>query len=321
MNKRFKKAGVLGAGVMGANIAAQLSNVGIDTVLLDIAKPVSGNQINEENKKIRNSFALMGIERAKKASPPSFYIPENAELITAGNIEDDIGLLKDVDIVIEAIVEDLSLKRGLFKRIEQQLKPDTVVTSNTSGISVADMCEGLPKNFREHFAVTHFFNPPRYMKLLEIVKGPDTLPEVIKTIVENFEQILGKRIVFAKDTPNFIANRIAVFTTLNNIRMMTELGLSVEAVDELTGTVIGFPKSATFRTTDIVGLDTLVHVAGNVFRKASDDEKRNIFIPPELIKVMMGKGLLGDKSGHGFYKKEKDENGEKVILSLDFNRM
>ncbi len=321
MIKKIKKAGVIGAGVMGANIAAQLANVGIDTVLLDIVPPVSGNEIEKDDIKFRNSLAIKGIERVKKSSPASFYLAENAGLITAGNLEDSINLLKDVDIVIEAIVEDFSLKRKLFKRIEREIKPDTIVTSNTSGISIADMCDGFSQNFREHFAVTHFFNPPRYMKLLEIVKGPDTLPEVIDTITENFEHVIGKRIVYAKDTPNFIANRIAVFSTLNNIRAMTELGLSVEAVDELTGTVIGFPKSATFRTNDIVGLDTLVHVAGNVLKKATDDEKRDIFVPPDIVKTMMEKNLLGDKSGKGFYKREKNTKGERVILSLDYNKM
>ena len=321
MNKKIKKAAVIGAGVMGANIAAQLANVGIDTLLIDIVPPVSGNEIDKDEKNYRNSFALKGIKRAQKSSPASFYLAENARLITAGNLEDDAGLLKDVDIVIEAIVEDLSLKKELFKKIEKELKPGTIVTSNTSGISVADMCEGLSKDFRKHFAVTHFFNPPRYMKLLEVVKGPDTLPEVIDVIVENFERVIGKSIVFAKDTPNFIANRIAVFTTFNNIRVMTELALTIETVDELTGTVIGFPKSATFRTTDIVGIDTLFHVAGNVFRNAPDDEKRNIFVPPDVINTMLENNLLGEKSGQGFYKKKKATNGESIILSLDWNKM
>jgi 3-hydroxyacyl-CoA dehydrogenase len=321
MKKKIKKAGVIGAGVMGANIAAQLANVGIETILLDIIPPESGNGTNREERRFRNSFALKGIERAKKSSPASFYLAENAELITAGNLEDDTGLLKDADIVIEAIIEDLSLKRELFKKLEKELRPGTIVTSNTSGISVADMCDGFSISFREYFAVTHFFNPPRYMNLIEIVKGPDTLPEVIDRITENFERVIGKRIVMAKDTPNFIANRIAVFSSMNNIRVMTELNLSVEEVDELTGTILGFPKSATFRTNDIVGLDTLVHVAGNVFRNAPDDEKRDIFNPPDIVKTMMDKKLLGDKSGQGFYKKERGRGGERVILSLDFNKM
>lgn len=321
MNKKIKKAGVIGAGVMGANIAAQLANVGIDTVLLDIVPPASDNEINKNDIEFRNSFAIKGIKRAQKSSPASFYLSENAKFIIPGNLEDNLDLLKDVDIVIEAIVEDLSIKRDLFRKIEKNINPCTIVTSNTSGISAADMCEGFSKEFREHFAVTHFFNPPRYMKLLEVVKGPDTLPEVIETITENFEHVLGKRIVYANDTPNFIANRIAVFTTLNNIRVMTELGLSVEEVDELTGTVIGFPKSATFRTTDIVGLDTLVYVAGNVFKNAPDDEKQEIFNPPDEIKIMMENNYLGEKSGQGFYKKERDIKGERIILSLDLNKM
>ncbi len=321
MKRRIKKAGVIGAGVMGANIAAQLANVGIDTILLDILPPVSGDTANTGDRKFRNSIALKGLERAKKASPASFYIPENAELITVGNIEDDIDLLKGVDIVIEAIVEDLSFKRDLFKRLDNILKPGTITTSNTSGISVVKMCEGLSTGFKNHFAVTHFFNPPRYMKLLEIVKGPDTLPEVIDTLAENFENIVGKRIVYAKDTPNFIANRIAVFSTFNNIRVMTGLGLSVEAVDELTGEVLGFPKSATFRTTDIVGLDILMHVAGNVFENAPDDEKRDLFIPPDVINRMLEKGFIGEKNGQGFYKKTIAKDGGRMILALDINRM
>ena len=321
MKRKIKKAGVIGAGIMGANIAAQLANVGINTILLDIVPPVSGATANTDDRKFRNSIALKGLERAKKASPASFYIAENAELITAGNIEDDIELLKDVDIVIEAIVEDLSLKKDLFKRLDNVLKPGTIITSNTSGISVAKMCEGLSTGFKNHFAVTHFFNPPRYMKLLEIVKGPDTLPEVIDILAENFENIIGKRIVYAKDTPNFIANRIAVFSTFNNIRVMTDLGLSVEAVDELTGEVLGFPKSATFRTMDIVGLDILMHVAGNVFRNAPDDEKRDIFVPPDIVNRMMEKGFIGEKSGQGFYKKTVAKDGGRMILALDINRM
>ena len=321
MKRKIKKAGVIGAGIMGANIAAQLANVGINTILLDIVPPVSGATANTDDRKFRNSIALKGLERAKKASPASFYIAENAELITAGNIEDDIELLKDVDIVIEAIVEDLSLKKDLFKRLDNVLKPGTIITSNTSGISVAKMCEGLSTGFKNHFAVTHFFNPPRYMKLLEIVKGPDTLPEVIDILAENFENIIGKRIVYAKDTPNFIANRIAVFSTFNNIRVMTDLGLSVEAVDELTGEVLGFPKSATFRTMDIVGLDILMHVAGNVFRNAPDDEKKDIFVPPDIVNRMMEKGFIGEKSGQGFYKKTVAKDGGRMILALDINRM
>ena len=321
MDRKIKKAGVMGAGVMGANIAAQLANVGIETVLLDIVPAVSNNSGNINDKKFRNSLALKGLERAKKARPASFYLPENAGLISVGNLEDDLGLLQGVDMVIEAIIEDLALKRGLFKRIEKTLEPGTIVTSNTSGISAAKMCEGFSTEFRRHFAVTHFFNPPRYMKLLEIVRGPDTLPETIDLIAETFENIIGKRIVYAKDTPNFIANRIAVFTTFNNIRVMKELGMSVDAVDELTGEILGFPKSATFRTTDIVGLDTLTHVAGNVFKNAPDDEKRDTFIPPEIIDHLIEKGFLGEKSGQGFYKKTIGRDGSKKILSLDINSL
>jgi len=325
MKKRIKKAGVIGAGVMGANIGAQLANVGIDTVLLDIVPPDAKDDYKKDvdfkSREFRDRFAREGLERAKSASPASFYIPENVELISIGNLDDDMALLQNKDIIIEAVIEDLEIKRSLFRKLDKVLKPGTIITSNTSGISASDMCKGLSENFRRNFAVTHFFNPPRYMKLLEMVPGPDTLPEVIEILSDNFEQIIGKRIVYAKDTPNFIANRIGVFSTFDNIRVMTELGLTIEEVDELTGPVIGFPKSATFRTTDIVGLDTLVHVAKNVFKGAPDDEMREIFNIPDLVRNMFEKGLTGDKSGQGFYKKDRDEEGNRVILSLDLNKM
>ena len=321
MKKKITRAGVIGAGVMGATIAAQFANVGIETVLLDIVPAGTENINNKNNPEFRNSIAQKGVERAKKSRPPSFYVKQNADLIKIGNAEDDLALLKGADIVIEAITEDLSLKRNLFKKIEKILDEGTIVTSNTSGISVTDMCEGFSSSFKQHFAVTHFFNPPRYMKLVEVVRGPDTLPEVVDIIAENLEQLIGKRIVFAKDTPNFITNRVSVFTTLNNIRWMNKLGMTIEEVDELTGKVIGFPKSATFRTTDIVGLDILFHVAGNVLKITFDKEIREVFEPPEMMRKMMEEGLLGDKTGSGFYKKEIDSKGARKILALDFNKM
>ncbi len=321
MKKKITRAAVLGAGVMGANIAAQLVNVGIDTVLLDIVPAGTENIKNKNTPEFRNGIALKGVERAKKSSPPSFYLQLNADLIRIGNIEDDLNLLKDVDIVIEAITEDIFLKRDLYKKIEKIIEPGTIITSNTSGISVNDLCEGFSTGFRQYFAATHFFNPPRYMKLLEIIPGPDTLPEVIETIAENCKQVIGKRIVYAKDTPNFIANRVSVFTTLNNIRWMNRLGLTIEAVDELTGPVIGFSKSATFRTTDIVGVDTLLHVAGNVFNITFENDIRDVFDSPEMIRKMIEKSLLGDKSGSGFYKKDIDSKGARKILVLDFDKM
>ena len=322
MEKKIKRAGVIGAGVMGATIAAQLANVGIKTILLDIVPPKLTEDdkkkgLTEESPTFRNKFAQNGVQGALKSKPASFYIPENAKLITIGNLEDNLSWLSEVDLIIEVVVERLDIKQSVFEKIESILTPGTLVTSNTSGISAAAMCEGRSETFRKHFAITHFFNPPRYMKLLEIVPGPDTLPEVVETLAEMCEKIVGKGIVYAKDTPNFIANRIGIFGMFTIIQAMMDLGLTVEAVDKLTGPVIGHAKSASFRTTDLVGLDTMVHVANNVYDGAPEDEKREIFKAPAFIQKMVEKGLLGEKTKQGFYKKSKDDQGKKVILSID----
>jgi 3-hydroxyacyl-CoA dehydrogenase len=321
MVKKIGKAGVVGAGVMGATIAAQLANVGIETLLLDIVP----HQLTEEDKKkglapeskrFRNKLAEIGVHTALKSKPASFYVPENAKLIHTGNLEDDLALLKGVDWIVEVVVERLDIKKRVFEKIDSVLTPGTIVTSNTSGIPGRAMIEGRSENFRRHFAVTHFFNPPRYMKLLEIVPVSDTLPEVVETLADFCERVLGKGIVYAKDTPNFVANRIGIYSLLSVIRNMVDLGLSIEAVDELTGPVVGNPKSATFRTSDLVGLDTLVHVANNVYEGAAGDEKREMFKVPDFISRMVARNLLGEKSKQGFYKRV-DEGGRKTILSLD----
>ena len=326
MNRVIKKCAVIGAGVMGATIAAQLANVGIETILLDIVLPEltdddKKKKLTKDSKEFRNKLAQSGLEKALKSKPASFYIPESAKLITIGNLEDNIGWLGDLDWIIEVVVERLDIKKSVFEKIETVLKPGTIITSNTSGISAKIMCEDRSENFRKHFAITHFFNPPRYMKLLEIVPGPDTLPEVIETLAETCEKVLGKGIVYAKDTPNFVANRIGVYSMFYVIKTMMDLGLNVEAVDKLTGPVIGHPKSASFRTADLVGLDTLLHVSDNVYEGAPNDEKREMFKAPDFIKQMIEKNLLGEKTGQGFYKKSKDIEGNKVILSLDYNTL
>ncbi|MFW6147221.1 MAG: 3-hydroxyacyl-CoA dehydrogenase NAD-binding domain-containing protein [Thermodesulfobacteriota bacterium] len=326
MSSVIKKCGVLGAGVMGATIAAQLANVGMETVLLDIVPPKFTDEdrkkgLTEESKAFRNKLALRGLDIALKSKPASFYVPEAAKSITVGNVEDDLGLVRDVDWIIEAVLEKIEVKKQVFGNLENVLSPGTIVTSNTSGIPARAMCEGRSEEFRKHFAITHFFNPPRYMKLLEIVPGPDTLPEVISTLAESCEKVLGKGIVYAKDTPNFVANRIGVYNFLYVVRAMMELGLSVEAVDSLTGPVIGHAKSASFRTADLVGLDTLAHVAENVYQGSPDDEKRDMFEVPELIVAMTERNLLGEKTGSGFYKKGRDSEGKKEILSLDYDSM
>ncbi len=322
MEKRIEKVGVIGAGVMGATIAAHFANVGIQTVLLDIVPPELTDQdrkagLTEESEAFRNKLARAGLETARKSKPASFYIPENAKCISTGNLEDHLDQLSGVDWIIEVVVERLDIKKIVFEKIESAMKPGTIVTSNTSGISAQAMCEDRSEEFRRHFAITHFFNPPRYMKLLEIVRGPDTLPEVVELLAEFCEKVLGKGIVYGKDTPNFVANRIGIYSMLCVIRNMMDLGLTFEAVDQLTGPVVGNPKSASFRTADLVGLDTMVHVANNVYEGAPDDEQREMFKTPDFIHRMIEKNLLGEKSGQGFYKKTKDEKGNRIILSLD----
>ena len=326
MEKKIKKAGVIGAGVMGATIAAQLANVGIETFLLDIVPPELTDDdkkkgLTKESKAFRDKFGQNGLNIALKSRPASFYVPENAKLMTIGNLEDNLEWLSDVDWIIEVVVERLDIKKSVFEKIETVLKPGTIVTSNTSGISAKAMCEDRTENFRKHFAITHFFNPPRYMKLLEIVPNPDTLPEVIETLADICEKALGKGVVHAKDTSNFVANRIGTYNMFSVINAMVEMGLTVEAVDKLTGPVIGNAKSASFRTADLVGLDTLLHVADNVYEGCPEDEKKEVFKPPDFINQMVEKKLLGEKTKQGFYKKTKDSKGKKVILSLDCNTL
>ncbi|MFO7601189.1 MAG: 3-hydroxyacyl-CoA dehydrogenase/enoyl-CoA hydratase family protein [Candidatus Desulfacyla sp.] len=325
MDKKIKRAGVIGAGVMGATIAAQLANVGIETVLLDIVPPeLTGDDkkkgLTEESKAFRNKFGQNGLAGALKSKPASFYIPENAKLISIGNLADDLERLKEVDWIIEVVVERLDIKQSVFEKIETVLTPGTLISSNTSGIPAKEMCKGRSEAFRKYFAITHFFNPPRYMKLLEIVPGPDTLPEVIEILADACERVMGKGIVYAKDTPNFVANRIGTFSMFSVIKNMTDLGLTIEAVDKLTGSVVG-NRMPSFRTADLVGLDTLLHVADNVYDGAPNDEKREVFKAPDFVFKMLEKKLLGNKTKQGFYKKTKDSDGKKVILSLDTNTL
>ena len=324
MEGKIRKAGVIGAGVMGAAIAAQLANVGIETILLDILPPDLSDEdikkgLNRESKSFRNKLAREGLERSLKSRPASFYLPENAKLITPANLADDMESLKGVDLIIEAVVERLDIKRTVYEKIEDVLSPGTIISSNTSGISAKSLCEGRSDLFRRQFVITHFFNPPRYMRLVEIVPGPDTDRNIIETIVETCERVLGKGIVYAKDTPNFVANRIGIYSLLTIYYAMMDLGLSVEAVDKLTGAIIGNPKSASLRTSDLVGIDVLLYTANTVYEGAPDDEKRERLARTDLLKAMIDRNLLGEKNGKGFYKKSRDANGNKVILSLDYN--
>ncbi|MHB8525203.1 MAG: 3-hydroxyacyl-CoA dehydrogenase/enoyl-CoA hydratase family protein [Candidatus Acidiferrales bacterium] len=326
MTIRIEKAAVLGAGTMGARIAAHFANAGLPCYLLDI---VPRELTAEETRKgltlaspvVRNRFAQAGIEAAKKSRPAAFFVPDFARLITLGNFEDNLAWCADADWIIEAVTEDLEIKRSLLARVEEHSRPGAIVSSNTSGLPIHLVAEGRSADFQAHWAGTHFFNPPRYMKLVELIAGPKTKPEVLAALDEFCDRRLGKGVVIAKDTPNFIANRIGTFSMLNALRLMAELDLTVEEVDACTGPAIGQPKSATFRTADLVGLDVLAHVVRNIYETVPKDESREIYRLPTLIEQMMKRGSLGEKTGGGFYKRVKKGGGESEILTLDTKTM
>ncbi|MEJ8546841.1 3-hydroxyacyl-CoA dehydrogenase/enoyl-CoA hydratase family protein [Brevibacillus borstelensis] len=325
MERKIRKAAVLGSGVMGAGIAAHLANVGIPVCLLDI---VPRELTEEESKKgktladpaVRNRIAQSGKERLLKEKPAPLYDKANIELITVGNLEDHLSYLGEVDWIIEVVVENLDVKRKVFETVEAHRKPGTIVSSNTSGVSINEMSEGRSEEFRRHFLGTHFFNPPRYLKLLEIIPGQDTDPEIVDYMMHFGEFVLGKGTVLCKDTPNFIANRIGTYGLQVSIQEMVRLGLGVDEVDALTGPVIGRPKSATFRTLDVVGLDTYVHVANNVKQKSTDPQEVAVFEVPTFVLDMVEKRWLGQKAGQGFFKQVKTVEG-KEILALDYHTM
>ncbi len=321
MKPRVEKIAVVGAGVMGAAIAAHLTNAGYSVRLLDIAPAELSSEeqhkgLTLQSPEVRNRIVTHGLNSARRSKPAAFFLPELAECIRVGNLEDNFGWLADVDWIIEAVTENLEIKASLLGRIDKVRKPGTIVSSNTSGIPILRLARGLSEDFRRHWLGTHFFNPPRYMKLLEVIPTPETLPWVIETIAEIGDHRLGKGIVYAKDTPNFIANRIGTFSLQQIIKVMLEDGFTVDEVDQLTGSALGRPRSATFRTLDIVGLDTFAHVTRNIYQNAPDDERRELFQLPEFIEQMLQKKWLGDKTGQGFYKKGKDE-----ILSLNVSTL
>lgn len=321
MERKIRKAAVLGSGVMGAGIAAHLANVGIPTLLLDI---VPRELTEDESKKgltladsvVRNRIAQSGKDRLLKEKPAPLYDKKSIDLITVGNFDDHLSLLSDVDWTIEVVVENLDVKKQVFAQVETHRKPGTIVTSNTSGVSINEMAEGRSEDFRKHFLGTHFFNPPRYLKLLEIIPSHDTDPAIVSFMSDFGEHVLGKGTVLCKDTPNFIANRIGTYGLQVSIHEMQRIGLGVDEVDALTGPVIGRPKSATFRTLDVVGLDTYVHVAGNVRNKSTDAQEKAIFEVPEFVLQMVEKRMIGQKAGQGFFKQIKSAQG-KEILALD----
>jgi 3-hydroxyacyl-CoA dehydrogenase len=312
--RRIHKVAVLGAGTMGARIAAHFANAGVPSYLLDIVPAgAEGDALNK--------IALSGLEAAKKSKPAAFFEPGLARLVTVGNFEDDLKRLSEVDWIIEAVVENLDIKRALLKQVEAVRKPGTIVSTNTSGLPVARIAEGFSEDFRKSWLGTHFFNPPRYMRLLEIISTPETDRAAVDAVAHFSDVNLGKGVVFAKDTPNFIANRIGTFSVLNVMRLMQELDLSIEDVDALTGELVGWPKSATFRTVDLVGLDILAHVVGNMSQTDSNEGTRENSLP-DFYKQMLERKWLGDKTKGGFYKKVKGGEGkEDDRLVLDWKTL
>ncbi|CAN5441146.1 3-hydroxyacyl-CoA dehydrogenase/enoyl-CoA hydratase family protein [soil metagenome] len=318
----IKKAAVLGAGTMGAGIAAHLSNAGIPTLLLDIApremtEAEAAKGLTLDSPQVRNRIVNSLFDAAKKLRPAPFMLGDNAKLITTGNFADDIAKLKDCDFVIEAVVENLEIKHKLFAEVDANRKPGAVIASNTSGIPIDSIAEPFSDDFKAHFVGIHFFNPPRYMKLVEVIPGSKTSGEVACAITGFLDQRLGKGVVPAKDRPNFIANRIGVFGMMATIHEMISMGFTPTEVDQMTGKAIGHASSATFRTSDLVGLDVTAHVTNNLYPAVPDDEDREVFVLPELIQTLLDKKLLGDKTKGGFFKKSKDAEGKRAILELD----
>jgi 3-hydroxyacyl-CoA dehydrogenase len=316
----IKKAAVLGSGVMGSGIAAHLANIGIPSLLLDIvprelSEDEKAKGLTLEDKQVRNRFSATALQKLLKQKPAPLTSKSNLALIQAGNLEDDMHKLAEVDWIIEVVVENLVVKKQVFEKVDQYRKQGSIVSSNTSGISVEAMVKGRSEDFQKHFLGTHFFNPPRYLKLLEVIPTKHTSPEVLSFIKEFGEDVLGKGVVEAKDTPNFIANRIGTYGLLLTVQEMLKGGYSVGEVDSVTGPLIGRPKSATFRTLDVVGLDTFAHVAKNVYELVEGDEKE-VFNIPAFMTKMLENGWLGSKSGQGFFLKQG-----KDILELDPNTL
>jgi 3-hydroxyacyl-CoA dehydrogenase len=321
---RINKAAVLGAGTMGAAIAAHLSNAGISTLLLDVApSELTGDEqakgLSLDAREVRCRIVNSLFEAAKKLKPAPFMLADNANLISLGNFEDDLYKIKDCDFVIEAVVENLEIKHKLFAEVEKHRKPTAVIASNTSGIPIEKIAEPFSDDFKKHFVGIHFFNPPRYMKLVEVIPTADTDGEVACAVTGFLDQRLGKGVVSAKDRPNFIANRIGVFGMMATIHEMIAMGFTPTEIDQMTGKAIGHASSATFRTSDLVGLDVTAHVTNNLYPAVPDDEDREVFRLPELIQTLLDKKLLGDKTKGGFFKKSKDEKGNRQILELDLN--
>jgi len=316
MPYKIRKVAVLGAGTMGARIAAHIANAGLPCVLLDIVPPGTAA---DASKAERNKIVQGGFDGLKKSKPAAYTDAANARFITVGNFDDDLKLIADCDWIIEAVAENPEIKRALLKKVEAAARADAIITTNTSGLPVAAIAEGFSENFRKHWFGTHFFNPPRYMRLLEIIPTPDTNKQAIDAVGHFCDVWLGKGIVNAKDTPNFIANRIGTFSALNVMRVMQELDFSIEEIDALTGAAVGWPKTGTFRLTDMVGLDILGHVVANMAKNVKDE--RSDLRLPDWYKQMLERKLLGDKTKAGFYKKSKDAEGKEERFAIDWKTL
>ena len=326
MTRRIKKVAIIGSGIMGSGIACHFANIGVEVLLLDIVPRELNDKekakgLTLESKVVRNRLVNDALRTSLKSKPSPIYNQKFSSRITTGNIDDDLHLIKNVDWVMEVVVERLDIKKMVFEKIEKHRTPGTLITSNTSGIPIKFMNEGRSEDFQKHFAVTHFFNPPRYLKLFEVVPGPNCDQAVKDFLMMYGDKFLGKTSVLAKDTPAFIGNRIGIFSIMNLFHIVKEMDLTIEEVDKLTGPVIGRPKSATFRTIDVVGLDTLVHTANGVKDNCPEDEMRAQFEIPAFVNQMMENKWLGSKTKQGFYKRVLNADGKKEILSLDLNTL
>lgn len=322
MSYDIRRVVVIGSGTMGGALAAHFANAGMQVSLLDIVPDRLTAQEQEKNltlahSAVRNRIVNAGLQAVVKSKPPALFAPSVAESITAGNLQDNFDLVAQADWILEAIVENLDVKRALMERIDAARKPESIVTTNTSGIPIAAIAQGRSKSFRQHFVGTHFFNPPRYLKLLEVIPGPDTSRKVVKFVKEFGETVLGKGVVICKDRPNFIANRLGSFLGTYAMRYAFENEYRVDEVDDFTGSPIGHPKTATFRLCDLVGVDIMYHVADNLYNAVPEDEARADLKPPEFLKTMVELKMLGNKTGGGFYKEVREESGKKKFYALN----
>ncbi|MFT6281863.1 MAG: 3-hydroxyacyl-CoA dehydrogenase, partial [Salibacteraceae bacterium] len=326
MNRHIRKVAIIGSGVMGSRIACHFANIGCEVELLDIVPRELNDlekkkEVSMDSDQFKNRIVNEALTSSLKSNPSPIYRKSFASRIRTGNLTDDLARVKDCDWIIEVVIERLDIKQQVFENIEKHRTPGTLITTNTSGIPINLMLEGRSDDFKKHFCGSHFFNPPRYLQLLEIIPSKETSPVVIDFLMDYGQKFLGKKTVFCKDTPAFIANRVGVYSIMSLFHAVEEMGLTVEEVDKLSGPILGRPKSATFRTCDVVGLDTLVHVANGLKDNCPDDEEKELFKLPDYISKMVDKGWLGSKTNQGFYKKIKDENGKSQILTLDLNTL